>query len=46
MHTILLQMRAYILNLIMLITGIESDYGSRGELVVLNCEILEHFRDI
>ena len=27
----------------MLITGIESDYESRGELMVLNCEILKHF---
>ncbi len=30
----------------MLITGIQSDYGLWGELVVLNREILEHFGDI
>ena len=29
----------------MLITGTESDYGLRGELVVPNCEVLEHFGD-
>ena len=30
----------------MLITGIQSDYGPRGELVVPNCEILEDSRNI
>ncbi len=30
----------------MLITGIESDYEPRGELVMLNCEVLEEFGDI
>ena len=29
----------------MLITGIESDYGPRGELVAPNCEILQHSGD-
>ena len=33
-----------ILDPIMLITGIQSDYGPRGELVVLNCEVLEDSR--
>ena len=28
----------------MLITGVESDYEPRGELMAPNCEILEHFR--
>ena len=32
-----------ILDPIMLITSIQSDYGPRGELVVPNCEILEDF---
>ena len=34
-----------ILDPIMLITGIQSVFEPRGELVAANCEILKHFGD-